>query len=389
MTLILPPDPLVDSATKIVHYGDWQRFVAEEPFTLPDRAGLERLADMTASERASFDAHRIAYVARTVCNTPFMEEVKAQLFPLLRMNRFVTNVPRAGVGLDGLGSYGKTTIALELGRQWERHLRTENGLPWGGEVMTPEGGLWIPVAFVTLSGETTERGVLESIADFYGIPARRRGTTNSSRLTALVNTMRAARTELLIIDDFHHLRPHSKSYDAASAFLKTITNQTNVTPLVAGVRLLEVGLFDEGEPGLRTPTAGRIARLLVGSFDVNDERGADVWQGLIEGFASTVLLARQKSGDLESLETYLYDRTSGVVGSLARLVRLVVTIAIETGAERITKGLLEQIPLDHAAEAARAARTSPTVSAGPSTRPKKRPALSGPTKLARRGRGVG
>lgn len=388
MTFILPADPLVDAATKIVHYGDWQRYVAEQLFTLPDPAGLSRLADMTTSERAAFDALRIACVARTVCNTPVMEEVKAQLFPLLRMNRYVMNVPRAGVGLDGLGSYGKTTIALELGRQWERHLRTEHEFPWGAEVMTPEGGLWIPVAFVSLSGETSERGVLESVADFYGIPVRRRGTTNSSRLTALVNTMRAARTELIIFDDFHHLKPYSKSYDAASAFLKTITNQTNVTPLVAGVRLLQAGLFDEGDqPGLRTPTAGRIARLEVGSFDLNDERGAIAWRGLLAGFASTVFLARQESGDLEALETYLFSRTSGVVGSLARLVRVGVTIAIETGVERITKGLFDQIPLDHAAEAARAARTSPPATT-PVTRPKKRPA-AGPTKLARRGRGVG
>jgi len=127
----------------------------------------------------------------------------------------------------------------------------------------------------------------------------------------------------------------------------------------------------------------------VGSFDLNDERGAVAWRGLLEGFASTVLLAKQGAGDLEALETYLYSRTSGVVGSLARLVRVGVTVAIETGAERITKGLLEQIPLDHAAEAARAARTSPPATT-PVTRSKKRPAPpAGPTKLARRGRGVG
>lgn len=387
MTLLLPSDPLVDSALKVVNYGDWQRFVAEHPLDLPDRSLLARLEEMSAVERDYFNAQRIACVAQAVCNTPFMEEVKAQLFPLLTTNRFVTNVPRPGMGLDGLGSYGKTTIALELGRQWERQLRTGYDLPWDKEVMTPEGGLWIPVSFVTLSGDTTERGVLESIADFYGIPARRRGTSNSSRMAALVNVMRASRTELMIIDDFHHLRPRSKSYDATSAFLKSITNQTSVTPLVAGVRLLEGGLFDEGGQGMRTPTAGRIARLEVGSFVLDDDSGARAWSGLVAGLASTVLLAKQKKGDLAGLETYLFHRSGGVVGSLTRLIRLGVTIAIQTGAERLTRGLLEQIPLDHAAEVARASRTG--TQATVSSPARKRRAVSGPTNLARRGRGVG
>lgn len=399
--LILPLDAFADDAHKVVDYEDWAQHVAEKPLARPERKLLVRRGQMSDVERWAFDEHRIAFVARAVCNTPAMAEVNDQLMPLLRTNRLLGKVPRAGIGLDGLGSYGKTTIVLELGRRWERSLRERHHLPFDREVATPDGNRWIPVAFVTLSGETTERGVLESIADYFRIPERRRGATNSDRQRAIVNVMVGARTELLIVDDFHHLKPRSKSYDAASEFLKTLVNQTSVTPVIAGVQLLEAGLFDEGGQSLRTPTAGRIARVSVESYRLTQEHEAYAWNGLVKDLESTIVLANQKAGDLVKLEMYLFQRTGGVVGSLARVLRIATTMAIEHGTERITKKLLDQITLDHAAESAYAemcrnsgppsAKGTDRVATGSNTsKPKQQPRkrTSGPSELARRGRGV-
>ena len=57
-----------------------------------------------------------------------------------------------------------------------------------------------------------------------------------------------------------------------------------------------------------------------------------------------------RSGSLVALEEYLYRRSGGMIGSLSHLVRGAAILAIEDGTEKITRALLDIVPVDHAAE---------------------------------------
>jgi len=64
-----------------------------------------------------------------------------------------------------------------------------------------------------------------------------------------------------------------------------------------------------------------------------------------------------KPGMITGLASYLHERTAGVIGSHMALIRGGANLAITSGAERITKHLLDQIPLDYHAERERVRRT--------------------------------
>lgn len=63
-----------------------------------------------------------------------------------------------------------------------------------------------------------------------------------------------------------------------------------------------------------------------------------------------LLLRDHKPGTLAGLGEYLYGRAGGAIGSLSRLVRGAAVLAIENGAEQVTRELLELVPAGHAAQ---------------------------------------
>ncbi|MFI1386314.1 hypothetical protein [Embleya sp. NPDC020886] len=61
-------------------------------------------------------------------------------------------------------------------------------------------------------------------------------------------------------------------------------------------------------------------------------------------------LREHRAGTLPRLGSYLRARTGGCIGSLARLLRQAAIAAILDGTEKITRGGLDAIVLDHTAE---------------------------------------
>jgi hypothetical protein len=57
-----------------------------------------------------------------------------------------------------------------------------------------------------------------------------------------------------------------------------------------------------------------------------------------------------RPGSLPELDRYLHDRTAGMIGILSHLIRGDAVAAILTGTEAITKTVLDQVELDHAAD---------------------------------------
>lgn len=187
--------------------------------------------------------------------------------------------------------------------------------------------------------------------------------------------MTSCETRLLILDDLHFLRfPSTNSIELSNHF-KGIANTFNLTIIFVGVGLAESGLLTEGRPpdtGLQVIDEGRSARgervrsavpsqtarrtvpFTMDPFLVSSQEGRRNWRNLLLAIERKLVLANSGRGMLaDELPDYLYERSTGHIGSLMTLIRVGCSRAIRNGQEELTKDLLESVKLDGAAEAAR------------------------------------
>lgn len=73
------------------------------------------------------------------------------------------------------------------------------------------------------------------------------------------------------------------------------------------------------------------------------------WKGLVAIMEDTLRLHDHRLGTLTGLDRFLHDHTGGMIGSLSHAIRGAAIDAILTGTERITKEIIQTIPLDHTA----------------------------------------
>ena len=86
----------------------------------------------------------------------------------------------------------------------------------------------------------------------------------------------------------------------------------------------------------------------------------------------TFTLLKQEPGGLREEGSYIWDRTSGAVGSVRALLGCAARAAISSGTENIDRDVLDGIKIDAHAEAERVTRARSTASAkGSATRGKK------------------
>jgi hypothetical protein len=119
------------------------------------------------------------------------------------------------------------------------------------------------------------------------------------------------------------------------------------TFIYAGIDVEAAGLF----AGVRgRQIAGRFTVIGASAFAYGTGEQREQWRALVATMESTLRLHRHKAGSLVALDEYLYRRSGGMIGSLSHLVRGAAVLAIEDGTERITRALLDIVPVDHAAE---------------------------------------
>ena len=71
------------------------------------------------------------------------------------------------------------------------------------------------------------------------------------------------------------------------------------------------------------------------------------WLSMIATMEHSLRLYHPKPGGLASEAKYLHARTGGSISSLSHLIRAAAISAIADGSERITRRLLETVPVDH------------------------------------------
>lgn len=324
----------------------WRRFVEDEPTRRPERLGRAERRRLSAAERAAYDERRLRHAHGFGPIRSLYAEHHRTLARLARVNELRGPGARHGAALDGDPGNGKSTIASQFGRAYERRCRERYP-----DELTPEGHEYLPVLYVNLDAYPTIKGLNEAILGFYGLAPKR---APARALTRLVLTCaRRCATSLIVIDDIHLLELRREADRDANNHLKRLANDLAATFIYVGVGLQHSGFMHEGRLGADAQLAQisqRFKRIAVGPLGRSRAAERELWLGVLSVFEAELVLLGARPGDLTGRADYLWRRTQGVIGSLTQLLTEAVAEAIDTGAERITKALLDGIDVGYAAE---------------------------------------
>lgn len=336
----------------------WRSFVADEFLSAEERFGdLKARRTLARRDRNAFDRARLGHIRRFVIETPQMRRIHEQLRSQVEANEGA-EPPLPGGVIDSLeANYGKTWTMRHFGRWYERQLLAL-GLPEpnAGDETNDD---FVPVVYAALRKGSQTNWLDEQLLRFYGAAGpRSRGSLRMRDLAARVaDEAYACRTTLILVDDIHKLRAWREDDVAIADHLNYLATEIGATFIYAGINCEEGGVFGEGSDGAfgfarATQTSGRFMHLKIDRFGLDPD-----WQSVLLQFEDELVLLKAKPGDLcESLATYIYERTGGLIGATSYLLRRGALAAIKSGDERLTKSLLDEIQLSFAAEAEREER---------------------------------
>lgn len=335
-------------------YEGWREFAEAPTEEQPDVLSREDIQSLSNSARDEYNERRAIHHANILIRTPQVVNAHNHLWDLLESNLQRGDRVKGAAAIDSAPSLGKSTTANAFGRAFHQRQISRYG-----EFLDDGETLHVPVCRVGFSGRMTIKGLNQKILDFYAHPSAesryRRSSSEQMFASQAAETVVRHRTRLIIVDDIHFLKPLSNDGAQVANQLKWLANEYPVTFLFTGVRLIDHGLLDEGTGILEmAQTARRWTLLSVPAFTLENDSGRAQWELFIKSVESRLVLADAHRGMLVNLAEYLYARSSGMIGSLMQLVSRGAARAVRTGAETLSRDLLDDIQIDMAAEAQRA-----------------------------------
>jgi hypothetical protein len=328
----------------------WRRYVDAPARVQPERLNTGQLARLSDQAREDYDETRHDWHANFgILRAPQLAMVHDELEQIVAANRQDPDRIRGAAVIDALPGLGKTTMAITFARAFDRAQVRRHGQ------VTSEGHERIPVFRVGLTSNTTLRTLNRMICEFYGHPATDRASA-AELASHAAGCVLSCQTRVAVIDDVHFIDPRRADGLNVSNHLKWPASELPVTFICVGAGLAERRLFAEGLTGdnaVLAQTARRWTRLQVPPFEVVSDTGRGHWHGLLKATGRQLVLARQRPGMLTSLAGYLFERTSGHIGSFITLTTRGCYKAIRSGEETLTAGLPGQVRIDEASEQAR------------------------------------
>ena len=218
------------------------------------------------------------------------------------------------MSLEGLTGAGKTTLIKEYAKAF---LRIETG----------ERTL-VPVFYVPTPAPVTIKGMASKMLEKLGDPGFALGRGRIDSLDSrLINHLQASKTELVILDDFHHLidTETNRILAKVSNWLKALIKEAEIPFLVVGV---------EGQVEKILKANDQLSRL----FAVRETLHPFTWgsgKATIEEFARFIEYAEQAlqmplTKEIHRVELLyrLYYVTGGVVANIMNLLRAAQLVAL-------------------------------------------------------------
>lgn len=349
MTLPLERDELLS------RWEGWRHFAEDPGLDKPESLSAKQIDELDEEERVTYDYHRERYHANFLVTTPQVKRLNVKLWDLLDANQQGPSRVKGAAVIDSPPGLGKTTAVDAFGRAFHRRQIVRHGRAFDdGQT------LHIPVCHVAFKGRTTTRALNEAILNFYNHPsanaARTRDLRNRNMATLAAESVRRHGTRLIIVDDVHFLKIHTDEGVALANELKWLANEYPATFLFTGVNMKDTGLLSESKTSKQlamSQIARRWTRLELPPFahPVGDHR--KTWLSLLGTIETHLVLANARPRMLREQADYLYERSTGMIGSLFKLITLGAVHAMRDGTEELTREVLDEIEIDVAAEDAR------------------------------------
>ncbi len=326
----------------------WTTFVLADAPRRPELLTVKKYEALSSSDKSLYDSSRELWHANMgTLQTPQVERMMHELWVVLRSNAQYSDHAKGAVAVEGDTFLGKTTIVQHFAKEY--HLRE---IALHGD-MTDAGDERWPVVYVTLTGHPTMRDLNSSLLYYFAHPGSRHGSAADLARRVLEAFIKCG-VSLLIIDDLHFLRWESVDGSKVSNHLKYLVNDFPITMIMVGTELTQRGLYrsDHGFGGaILGPTARRTTSLSLEPYTIDNAAELKQWRSIIHAIERNLVLARHQDGTLtHQLAEYLFDRSTGYMGSLVTLINRAATRAIITGVEAVTEKVLEETKIDFAAE---------------------------------------
>lgn len=333
----------------ILTYEDWRAYAARPSAVKPSMATLDEYGAMSQAEKKAFNQAR-TYFHNSFgpILVPAMEKIHSASLRLATQNLRAQPGARPGIIMDGISTVGKSTIAMQLGRRYER-LATKNFTV----TKTPDGNTYIPVVYINLPGECTIKNFNRILAKFYNIPHPKK--IDEAFLTDQIKEYaRDCGTSMVIVDDIHFLKMKNRSHATLNNHLKHLANSISATFIYAGIDCEGTGLLTEGssvERATFSQTGHRFKKFDLSPYRYSTDKMKAEYLTVLSAFESNLILLKHPAKSLASeLGEYIFARTGGFLGPISTLIREGASLAIKDKSERITLEILKKIKLDFDSE---------------------------------------
>lgn len=324
---------------------DWRAYLDYEP---PPRPVLPPLAEYQAvsrSRRQAIDRARAAHhSALALVWTPPVRRFEEEIFELLAANEYAPAGARPGLLIDGPATVGKSTLVKMIARKFELQLREQYPQRFADQI-----GDYVPVVYLSVPDAVTPKQISLALARYLHVPTR--GTKDAIDHVVLKALGRCG-TQLLIIDDLHFLDCSYKEGRASNDHIKYLANHAPCTIVGTGVDLTDSPLLSEGGGSDRnTQTAGRFAHHKLHRFTITNAADRTEWVTVVKSLEDALVLYHHQPGSLARTHwCYLHERTGGSIAALHTLLRRAAIRAARTGAEAVTRDILDAITLSFTSE---------------------------------------
>ncbi|WP_104990683.1 TniB family NTP-binding protein [Deinococcus sp. NW-56] len=324
---------------------DWEAYCAHKIPPRPELLTHEAYAGLSEEAREDYDLARDAWHSDFgVGSTPAMTLALERFRLVARLNANSNDPVKAHLALTGPPTQGKTTIIRHLGRDFERRLRQRQKKQ--GIALSRNARI-CPVVHYSLDSESTTRSLNTGILHYLGVMLSDTRAYNNAQLSqATAQALKRYQVQLLILDDVHLLKDNAA---AIRNYLKALTSKAPIMLLLAGIDLDKTDLFEEtkDKTGVKAgQTGGRTGLIKVTRFT----KGGKAWRSLIGWIEDQLVLMDHQPGSLVRLQSYLWNRSQGSIGSLMTLLRLGALSVTGAARECIDKRVLDGIKIDHNAE---------------------------------------
>jgi hypothetical protein len=349
----------------------WAEFVNHDDDEMPDNLSRRQINALSSKALRAYNNARLDWHANLgPFETPQYLAAHEWLDTIVDTSRQKGDKLKGSAAIDSPPGLGKTTIAQHYAKKVHRAEIAEYG------DRTDEGHERLPVCWVPLSGNPTLREFNIATLTFFAHPGATTSRSGKPYLQRAVDCLLLCETKLLVIDDLHFLKFPSKSGREVSDHFKYLAGASRATLLYVGVglsssRLMEddkasagvkaapaaTGFLTEGQPTDGMAAAQILRRTTtrsLGPFGYRVRAERDEWVELLKTIELRLVLANNGRGMLaDELPDYLFERSTGHIGSLMTLINRGCFHAIRSGAEELTKAVLEEVQIDAGAEAAR------------------------------------